>query len=58
MLVIVVCQGHSADAGDKSSVSVMAASFPELRGTAIGVTKSLVGLSAALTAAAYTTAYR
>ena len=35
----------------------MAANFPELRGTAIGITKSLVGLSAALTAAAYSTAF-
>ncbi len=35
----------------------MATNFPELRGTAIGITKSLVGLSAALTAAAYSTAF-
>ena len=41
----------------KSCVSVMASNFPELRGTAIGITKSLVGLSAALTAAAYSTAF-
>ena len=41
----------------KTCVSVMASNFPELRGTAIGITKSLVGLSAALTAAAYSTAF-
>ena len=41
----------------KSCISVMATNFPELRGTAIGITKSLVGLSAALTAAAYSTAF-
>ena len=54
---LAVCAALKHACLQKSCVSVMAANFPELRGTAIGITKSLVGLSAALTAAGYSTAF-
>ena len=52
LLLIVIGQGHFADAADKAAIYVMAVNFPRQRGAAIGFIKALVGLSAALTAAA------
>ena len=57
LMVIVIGQGHWADAGDKACIYLMASSFPESRGTAIGLSKALVGLSAALVAAGYSIAW-